>query len=114
MITRKHRLALGTTWLILYVALNLNFGDGTAVSLVVGLIVPTILVGVLEKCGLLALSATFFFIHITGFYPVTTDLTAWYATSYLMQLALLVALSLFAFRTSLAGRKLLSGQWLEP
>jgi serine/threonine-protein kinase len=99
MITRRNRVGLASLWVLVYAAVNLNFGDGSALSFVTALILPTILVFVLTRFGLLALVATFFYMHLWPFYPVTIDVTAWYATTYVMQLALLVGVAIFAFRT---------------
>ena len=108
MITRRNTLGFALTWLLLYFALNLNSPDASPVRYVMGLIIPTVLLTTLGRFGLLALMSLFFFIHLSVFYPVTTDLGAWYATTYLMQLAVLTALAVYAFRTSLAGQKLMT------
>ena len=114
MVTRRSAAGVALTWLLLYGALLLNAGDLGAVGLILGLIPPTILLVVLLRHGLLALTSTFFFLHLTAFYPVTADLTAWYATSYLLALAVFGAVALYAFRTSLGDQRLLSGAFLEP
>ena len=113
LITRRHAIGLAVSWLIFYAALNLNFGDRGPLSLAIGVILPTVLLFVLTRYGLLALVATFFYIHIWPFYPATTELTAWYATTYIMAVILLVALALYAWRVSLAGQKVISGAFLE-
>jgi len=61
---------------------------------------------VLTRYGVLALISLLFFQHLNVFYPVTTELNAWYATTFIMQVAVLAALALYGFRTSLAGQKL--------
>jgi predicted Ser/Thr protein kinase len=108
MLTRRNALGFVVTWLLLYLALNLNPGDASPVRYVMGLVYPTLLFLTLYRFGLLALMSLIFFNHLSVFYPVTTDLDAWYATPYLMQLAVLAALALYAFRTSLAGQKLMT------
>lgn len=45
--------------------------------------------------------------------PITTNFTAWYATGFVMYLALLVALAVYGFYTSLAGQKPFGGKFLE-
>ena len=55
----------------------------------------------------------FFFAHLWVFYPMTTELTAWYATDFLMALTICVALAVFGFYTSLAGQPLFSGRLLQ-
>lgn len=93
--------------------MHLNFGDGTAISWLLGLLVPTIVMAVLTRCGLLALMTAFFFIHVWAFFPGTTELSAWYARTYVLQLAVLSALVAFAFRTALAGQKVFNDTFLN-
>ena len=88
--------------------------DRSAAGYVIATIVPTILLVTLTRYGLLALIAAFFFTHLQPFYPVTMDLSAWYATTYLMALATLAAVALYAFRVAVGGQKVLSGSFLEP
>ena len=106
MITRRNAIAFGVSWLLLYLLLNLNFSDATPLGYTIGLLFPTILIRVLWRYGMLAMISLFFYLHFWPFYPSTTDLSAWYATPFLMQFALMVLIALFAFRTSLAGQKL--------
>jgi predicted Ser/Thr protein kinase len=113
MVTRRNRIAIAITWLIFYGALNVNFADGTAIGYVIGVIFPTILMIVLTRLGLFAAMAFFFFTHLWAFYPATPELSAWYATSYLLQLAVIAALSLFAFKTALAGQKVFNDRFLD-
>lgn len=47
------------------------------------------------------------------FFPITTELSAWYATSYLLDLLVLVALTAFGFYASLGGQPLIRGRLLE-
>jgi serine/threonine-protein kinase len=113
MLFRRKRLGIAASWLLFYVALNLNFGEATPLSLLLGAILPTILLAALTRFGLLALIATHFYTHILPFYPVTTEFSAWYATSFLLQLFVLGTLLLYAFYTSLAGQPLFRGRFLE-
>jgi predicted Ser/Thr protein kinase len=106
MITRRNAIAFGVSWLLLYVLLNLNFSDPTPLGYAIGLLFPTILIGVLWRYGMLAMISLFYYLHFWAFYPRTPDLSAWYATPFLLQFALLTLIALFAFRTSLAGQKL--------
>ena len=114
MVTRRNWAGLALSWVLLYAALLLNAGDDSVVGYLLGLVAPTILLVVLIRHGLLALISLFFFVHLAPFYPITTDLTAWYATSYVLALLVFGAVAVFAFRTSLGGQKVLSGAFLEP
>jgi serine/threonine-protein kinase len=115
--TRRNRVTIAVAWLVFYAILNVGAGDGTvagtAIAYALGLIFPTLLMVALFRHGLLALMSLFFFLHLAAFYPVTTELTAWYATTFLMQLALLSALAIWAFRVSLAGQKIVRGGLLD-
>ncbi|MCA1565407.1 MAG: serine/threonine protein kinase [Acidobacteria bacterium] len=113
MVLRRKWLGIAASWLLFFIALNLNFSDATLLSVLLGAILPTILLVVLTRFGLLALIATHFFTHIFPFYPVTTELSAWYATSFLLQLFVLGTVLLYSFYTSLAGQTLFRGQFLE-
>lgn len=54
------------------------------------------------------ISATFFF-HLIIFYPVTSDLSAWYAADFVLALIICLALIGFGFYTSLPGQPLFRG-----
>ena len=67
----------------------------------------------LHRYGLLAACSAVFVLHLNIFYPVTSRLTAWYAGDFLPALLVVVALAVYGFRTSLAGRPLLRGRLLD-
>jgi hypothetical protein len=113
MLTRRSAVAFGVTWLLLYVVLTLNVSDATPLNYAIGLVVPTLVITALARHGLLSLIAFFYFLHLWSFYPVTTEVSAWYATSFLLQLAVVTAITLFAFRVSLAGQKLVSPSFFD-
>jgi hypothetical protein len=113
MVTRRSAVAFGVTWLLLYAVLTLNVSDATPLDYVIGLVVPTLVITALARHGLLSLIAFFYFLHLWTFYPVTTEVSAWYATSFLLQLAVVTAITLFAFRVSLAGQKLVSPSFFD-
>ena len=45
--------------------------------------------------------------------PLTSDLSAWYASKGLIVVALFLTLALWSFRHALGGRKVLPGDFLE-
>ena len=62
----------------------------------------------MTRFGLVTLVAGYFFVNeICGNQPLTLDFSNWYAGSTLTALAVGTAVILFAFRTSLAGQRLL-------
>lgn len=72
-----------------------------------------ILIFVLYRYGLLALAASLFFAHLWVFYPITSELRAWYATDFVIGAVLCLALAGFACYTSMAGQSVFSGKLLE-
>ena len=66
----------------------------------------------LWRYGLLAMVSLSIFFNM-GDFPITTNFTAWYATGFIMQLAVLVAVAVYGFYTSLAGPPLFGGKFLE-
>ena len=68
-----------------------------------------LLVFVLYRYGLLALISTFYFNHLTVFFPLTSDFTAWYAADFVLALIISLAIAVFAFYVSLAGQPLFRG-----
>lgn len=51
--------------------------------------------------------------HLMVFFPMTTELTAWYATNFTIALVICVALVVFGFYTSLAGQSLFGEKLLQ-
>jgi len=60
----------------------------------------------LYRYGLLALILTIFFVHLTIFFPITSDLSAWYAADFVLAAIIGLAIVGFGFYTSLAGQPL--------
>jgi len=67
----------------------------------------------LYRYGLVAAVSAHFFAHLWVFFPVTTELTAWYATDFTIALVICVALAAYSFYISLAGQSLLGGRLLH-
>jgi len=112
MVTRRPRIAIVIAWLLFYSLMVSNGGSSIApLGLVLGVITPTLLLVVLTRYGVLALMSTMFFLHLMAFYPVTTELSAWYATSFLLEVLVLLALAVYGFRTSIAGQRVAG--WLD-
>jgi hypothetical protein len=65
------------------------------------------------RIGPLALMVTLLFDALWFFFPITTELTAWYAGNFVLDLILLVALAIYGFYTSLAGQPLFGGSLLQ-
>jgi len=54
-----------------------------------------------------------FFAHLWVFYPITTELRAWYAIDFVIAGVICVALAAYACYTSMAGQKIFGGKLLE-
>lgn len=104
MVVRRERLAALLLTLIGAVLLSLT--HDTVVGIPFACISVLLLVWALYRYGLLAAISTIFFLHLTIFFPITPDLSAWYATDFVLALFICLALVGFGFYTSLAGQPL--------
>jgi len=111
-IMRSERLALFTLWLLVALLTTLISQVGLIMSPFPAL-AAFLLVFSLKRYGLLALISAVFFSHLAVFYPMTTELTAWYAFDFTISLVICIALAAYGFYTSLGGEKLFSGKMLE-
>jgi hypothetical protein len=110
---------LRNEWAALGVVLILNTLLGTLVAggqlrgIPAAFLSGLILIVVLYRFGLLALATALFFAHLWVFYPMTTELRAWYAIDFVIAASLLVAIAAFACYTSMAGQRVFGGNLLE-
>ncbi len=110
---RRDRLAFVIGWVVLSPVVFFATGGSSVVDLIFVVVGVAIFFFVpLWRYGLLAAVAFGFFARLSIF-PITTNFTAWYATGFVMYLALLVALTVYGFYTSLAGQKPFGGKFLE-
>jgi serine/threonine-protein kinase len=83
----------------------------------IGLVVISLTVVTQIFCALrfgpLALMSTFLVFHLWVFYPITTEVTAWYASSFVLILIILLSLASFGFYTSLGGQSVFGGKLLK-
>jgi serine/threonine protein kinase len=106
LVTRHRKVAIGITWLILYLSASMTSGTPSFLSPILGVVLPTLLLLALTRYGMLALVSMIFFLHFSVFYPGTTNLAAWYATPFLLESLVLLAVTLYGVRTSLAGQRM--------
>jgi len=66
-----------------------------------------------SRFGLLATIVYFLFFWLSFGYPVTLDLSNWYAGNSLFAIGVMVALSAYGCYTSLGGQKVFSGKLLK-
>ncbi len=112
LVLRRERLAFGLLWVLLAIV-NVLVTNVNVLMAPLAALSAFLAVFVLYRYGLLAAVAAFFFAHLWVFYAMTTELSAWYATDFLMGLTICVALAVFGFYTSLAGQSLFGGKLLQ-
>jgi len=111
-ILRREWLAVGALWIILTMFGTL-VGHTTLLGLSDAMLGAAITLFILYRFGLLALCATLFFAHLWVFYPITTDFGAWYARDFVIGAIISLALAVYAFYLSLAGRSVFGGRLLD-
>jgi hypothetical protein len=67
----------------------------------------------LRRLGLLAVAVSFFFDGLLTSFPLTTQMSSWYAGISLTGILLMAAIAFSAFYTSLGGQKVFDGKFLE-
>ncbi len=111
---RRKWLGYAAFWLLIF-AFGIA-GDIAAGRLGVGMLFsvlfPTYLVFTGARFGVLALVSGFTFYHIVVFYPVTTELSAWYAADFILCAIALAGLAIYGFYTSFAGQPIFEGKLL--
>ncbi len=78
-----------------------------------GLILYSLTVFLLVRFGLLALIASELFGEFLGNFPLTTEVSAWYAGIGFAGILLMAAMAFYAFHTSLGGRPMFGAATLE-
>jgi len=79
--------------------------DSSLIMLPFNALSSFIVLFVMRRYGLLALCASFFVAHLYVFYPITTELTAWYAIDFTIALVICVVLAVYAAYTAVGGAK---------
>jgi hypothetical protein len=76
-------------------------------------VISLLLYFVLKRSGLVAFMATLFIMGVFTTFPMTFQTSAWYAGYGYAALAVVGAVALYGFKTSLGGRPLVSGALLD-
>lgn len=114
MLLRRNMLGLVAGWLLLASVFTLaTAGEKSFVSWPFIVAVTTLLVIAAARFGPIALISALIFLHLRVFFPITTELTAWYAGDFVIDLVFLLALACYGFYTSLAGQPVFSGGLLK-
>jgi serine/threonine-protein kinase len=88
-------------------------GGNITVFLVPRLILFGLTVYLLIRFGVLALAASGVFDVFLGAFPLTTQMSAWYADTSLAGMLLMAAIAFYAFHTALGGRPMFGAAELE-
>jgi hypothetical protein len=112
LLLRKDWLA-GGAFVFIFVATVAFTGDYLLVDAVFGTVTFASLILILKRFGLLPLVAFFITDNILFDFVLTTRLSAWYAISTILGALFILALALYGFRVSLAGRPIFSDAALD-
>src|SRR5204863_9311630 len=112
LVLRRERVAIIVLWLFLIVPLALITQVNVRMLPFTALLMGVYMF-VLWRYGLLATIAMLFVFHLWVFFPMTTDITAWYATNFMIDAGVCLALAGYGFYTSLAGQPLFGGKLLQ-
>ncbi len=106
-VTRREWIA-ATLFVFITTSLYVMAGDSPLIDATASLLVSAAVVFVIVRFGLLAASVSWFVQLLLLFMPVTTQVSAWYASAGLAALAVVLVLAGWGLRTALAGRPLLA------
>jgi len=106
---RREMLALITVWIILTAFATL-ISKSSLISVPLISLTTFLAIFAMRRYGLLAITTASVLAHLLIFFPVTTDLTAWYAIDAAIAMAISLALTLFAAYTAVGGAKVFSGK----
>jgi hypothetical protein len=99
---------------VLFLTVFLSVGsDSVPIALVDNLIVQGVTVFLLRRLGLLWLVVSFVFVGLPQEFPLTTQMSSWYAGISLAGILLMAATTLYGFYTSMGGRPAFGGHVLE-
>lgn len=108
---RRKWLAVGLSGLVLTL-LNLS-GENLAVEVPMSLLIAILTLFVASRIGLLALAFCFFGSHLLAAFPLTFDVSRWYAGRSLLVLLFFAGLAAYAFHAALAGKPILGAATLD-
>ncbi|HVG20907.1 MAG TPA: serine/threonine-protein kinase, partial [Blastocatellia bacterium] len=111
---RKQWLAAAALWLMFLTVEVLAFvAPAPPVLWITPIVIATLAVVATARFGLLTTISFQVFFDLSFHYPITPNLSAWYAQATFMILPLLIAVAVYSFYTSLAGQPLFRGGILQ-
>ncbi len=112
LVVRREWLAALASWLLFYAFLLLFFATSWPQGLLYSIEAAAVVITV-SRFGLLASISYFLFFALCFQYPMTLNLSNWYAGSSIFALVMMLGLSGYGFYTSLGGQKVFAGKLLE-
>lgn len=109
---RRDSIAM-VAFVLIFVAIQALPSNYPLVDGVFYVVAYAVVILILKRFGLVPLTVFFFTNTALGDLPLTTHLSAWYAQSTYVALAFILALAIYGFRVSLAGRPIFSGAALD-
>jgi serine/threonine-protein kinase len=109
---RRRWAAAGVMWLII-ATVEILFFASTWASAVFNMAIATLMVITVCRFGLLTAIVWQFVFYLSLSYPLTTDLSIWYANRSIFALSVLVALSSYGAYISLGGQRMFHNKLLE-
>jgi serine/threonine protein kinase/MFS family permease len=111
-VLRKDWAAIGVC--ALFVAIfSIDQSGNLPIQFISGGLATAIILFVLVRFGLLALTACFLFLFLLQQYPISSDFSVWYIEATIFALGLAVCLAIYGFYISLAGQPLFGAKLLE-
>jgi hypothetical protein len=113
------RVVLRLQWLMaavfiaLSVGLSALYNGGHLATALLSALTSSLLLVVLLRFGVLPVVVLFFVMGSLASSPLTTDLSAWYSGGTVFPVAIVLALTAYAFHTAVAGRPLFKAGFLE-
>ena len=111
-VLRRERIAVVALWLLMTLLVTL-VSRASVMMIPFTALMAFLGVFALKRYGLLAVISALFFFNLGVFYPMTTELTAWYAIDFTIALVICIALAVYGFYISLGGQPVFKGGLLQ-
>ena len=110
LLLRRQWLGIAAGWLLLSTLAVFGEGVGyfSSVTWIFNVLFVTLFVVMALRFGVLTTAAAIVFHHLWIFFPMTLNVTAWYAADFVVDFILLAAIAIYAFRVSLGGKPVFS------
>jgi serine/threonine-protein kinase len=111
---RNQRVAIVGLFLVTFTIEALAFASsGPKLYWIASMLISVLVAITVSRFGLLATMAFQLFFFLTLAYPLTSDFSVWYAEGVVFPLAIILALTIYGFYTSLGGQAVFKGSLLK-